>query len=294
MPLGPSGDLNAMTRAQSAHQLGLRHVPTSSSTLPLGASASGASFGGGPDENAPAPSGSMSALPPRSQRMRGYTDQKSGKVIHPFIFRDALGPRVSTPNVDQTDKTRLGAVAGRLTSEDYGLYFEDGEPGGPGPGVRERYCPGVRKPLMYPSEREMMARSRPKPTTTMVKTSRNQEYTLTHGLRSSALIGAGARPKTAGELKRTKTAAEYNYDAQFIWTDPAMPPVGGLRRRSTSADILEAVAWQQQFVEQAARCDSWEARLDEKYSSHKVGQNPREPNRPSYDVSCAEHTKRPS
>jgi hypothetical protein len=255
-PLG-TRDSSALNRAQSAHQIGLRRAPSSIGTL--------SEHGG--DENAPA--SAAIGLPSAARRGRGYTDERTGQVIHPKEFRQALGPRVSTPNVDQTDKTRLGAVAGRLTSEDYGLYFEDGEPGGPGPGVRELYCPGVRKPLMYPTMEEMMVRRRPKPTTTKTKTSRDQEFALTHGLRSSALIGAGGRPKTASELSRPRTVAELNYSAQFLWNDPAVPPIGGLKRRSTSREVLEAVEWQQQYVDQAAHLDSWSTRLDERYSTHK-------------------------
>ena len=103
----------------------------------------------------------------------------------------------------------------------------------------------------------------------MTKTSQDQEFTLTHGMRSSALIGAGSRPRTAGELGRPKTVEELNYGAQFLWNDPAMPALGGLKRRSTSKDVLEAVEWQQQYIDQAAALDSWATRLDERYSTHR-------------------------
>ena len=71
-----------------------------------------------------------------------------------------MQPRVHTPEVDRSQLARPGKHgAGRLTSEDYGRGLR-----GMGPGVREIYHPGI-KPLNYPSEQQIRARSRPKSAT---------------------------------------------------------------------------------------------------------------------------------
>ena len=62
---------------------------------------------------------------------------------------------------------------------------------------------------------------------------------------------------------RDKPAEEMNYLAQFLYTDPRCPPIGGQRRMTTFSDVLDAVAWQKKAIEKAKALDSWESRLDE-------------------------------
>ena len=197
---------------------------------------------------------------------QGYTGE-DGCVVHPTGWKDGLsGRRVTTPTVDKS-LSRIGSIGGRLSSEEYGRWT------GMRPGVRELYFPGVMKPLCQPSEAEMMAKSRPKPTTTIVKTSKDQVWTLGAGMRSSDLIGLGARPRTASSLTRAKSTAELNYLAQFEHNDSGGGAVfeSGLKRRSTSSDVLEAVEWRKQQIERAGQLDSWAVRLSEPSSSSSGG-----------------------
>ena len=197
---------------------------------------------------------------------KGYTGE-DGCVVHPTGWKDGLsGRRVTTPTVDKS-LSRIGSIGGRRSSEEYGRWT------GMRPGVRELYFPGVMKPLCQPSEAEMMAKSRPKPTTTIVKTSKDQVWTLDAGMRSSDLIGLGARPRTASSFTRAKSTAELNYLAQFEHNDSGGGAVfeSGLKRRSTSSDVLEAVEWRKQQIERAGQLDSWAVRLSEPSSSSSGG-----------------------
>ena len=260
-PLASLGG-GSMPRAASAHALQLRRAPSSATLL---SSAHEQGDGGG-DENASQQQQQPSVLRSEASMRQGYTGE-DGCVVHPTGWKDGLsGRRVTTPTVDKS-LSRIGSIGGRLSSEEYGRWT------GMRPGVRELYFPGVMKPLCQPSEAEMMAKSRPKPTTTIVKTSKDQVWTLGAGMRSSDLIGLGARPRTASSLTRAKSTAELNYLAQFEHNDSGGGAVfeSGLKRRSTSSDVLEAVEWRKQQIERAGQLDSWAVRLSEPSSSSSGG-----------------------
>ena len=260
-PLASLGG-GSMPRAASAHALQLRRAPSSATLL---SSAHEQGDGGG-DENASQQQQQPSVLRSEASMRKGYTGE-DGCVVHPTGWKDGLsGRRVTTPTVDKS-LSRIGSIGGRLSSEEYGRWT------GMRPGVRELYFPGVMKPLCQPSEAEMMAKSRPKPTTTIVKTSKDQVWTLDAGMRSSDLIGLGARPRTASSFTRAKSTAELNYLAQFEHNDSGGGAVfeSGLKRRSTSSDVLEAVEWRKQQIERAGQLDSWAVRLSEPSSSSSGG-----------------------
>ena len=95
-----------------------------------------------------------------------------------------------------------------------------------------------------------------------------QTFTLSGFHRSSDLIGGGAAaPKSyQTELEassgREPSAAELNYQAQFLYADWRSKPIGGIRQKSRDPAVLRAVNWQKRQVERAATLSSWESRLD--------------------------------
>jgi len=215
----------------------------------------------------------------------GQKPPKPAMTVKPWTA--SRGPRVNTPDADTSLRKLLennqGAPAGRLSSEDYGMgVLCDGMPAGPT--VRRKGAPTV-KPRhtwqMADAEKEARARGRPRRGIDGAHDSAQQQWTREGaGRRSSDTIGAGARPVPAKSKwprvdrmlhQRSKSAHELNYLAQFLYNDPRVPPVGGVKQRSIHTDILDAVSWQQRALAKARQLDDWNSRLDMSVRTDKGG-----------------------
>jgi len=130
-----------------------------------------------------------------------------------------------------------------------------------GPDVRKRQIPGVM-PVALPSETAMRARPRPRSAIVVPKETKHQQFILYGMQRSSDLIGAPeSNVPVADTAAEEPDPTKMNYQAQFLYNDWRVKPIGGLKRKTTSSDILNAVSWQKKQVERAYNLSSWESRL---------------------------------
>ena len=106
-----------------------------------------------------------------------------------------------------------------------------------GPDVRKRQIPGIM-PVALPSEKAMRARPRPKSAIVVPKETKHQQFILYGMQRSSDLIGAAESKVPAADTLEDSDPAKMNYDAQFLYNDWRVKPIGGLKRKTTSLDRL--------------------------------------------------------
>ena len=104
---------------------------------------------------------------------------------------------------------------GRLSSEDFGQWMHTK---GFQPGVRQKVLRGI-KPVSLPTEQEIRGRARPKTAIQPSDDTETQAFTLRGTVRSSDVWGVGAKNARLAVLSKQPTAAELNYEAQFLYND---------------------------------------------------------------------------